>query len=93
MGQAPRTDLRKNQLARINDDLIAFIVFLHMDARLFWLFHIWLKPIAPPLVDLYIQSVPRLINKIVPILDKQPNLVIRAPRVFARKIQMHRYHL
>jgi hypothetical protein len=77
----------------MNDDLVAFfVVFFYMNARLFRFVRMRLKTVAPPLLDFHIQSVPRLIDKVVPILDKQPNLVIRAPRVFARKIQMHRHH-
>jgi hypothetical protein len=77
----------------MDDDLVAFfVVFFYMNARLFRLMNMQLEPIVPPLVDFHIQSVPRLIDKIVPILDKQPNLVIRAPCVLARKIQMHCHH-
>jgi hypothetical protein len=90
MGQAPRTYLRKDQFARTDNDLISlFFVFFNLNARLFRLMNMQLEPIVPPLLDFHIQSVPRLIDKVMPILDKQPNFVIRAPRVFARKIQMH----
>jgi hypothetical protein len=45
-----------------------------------------LKPITPPLVDFHIQSVPGVIDEIVPILDEQPDLVIGTSCVFACKV-------
>jgi hypothetical protein len=90
MGQAPRTYLRKDQFARTDNDLISlFFVFFNLNPRHLRFAGIWVKALAPSFINLHIQSVPRLIDKVMPILDKQPNFVIRAPRVFARKIQMH----
>ena len=40
-------------------------------------------------MNLYIQSVPRLIDEILPLRDEQPNLVIGTPCVLTREIQMH----
>jgi hypothetical protein len=76
----------------MNDDgMLIFVVFLFLDMkpRFFWLLYMHFKAVTVSLLDFHIQSDPRLIDKIVPIPDEQPNLVIRAPRVFARKIQMH----
>ncbi len=77
----------------MNDDLVAFfVIFFYVNARLFRLMNAQLEPVVLPLADFHIQSVPRIIDKVVPILDKQPNLVIRAPCILARKIHMHRRH-
>jgi hypothetical protein len=79
----------------MNDDgMLIFVVFLFLDMkpRFFWLLYMHFNAVTVSLLDFNIQSIPRLIDKIVPILDKQPNLVIRSPRILARKIQMHRHH-
>ena len=74
----------------MNDDgIIIIIVLLDMNTRLFRFPHMDLKSITVSLADFRIQSITRLINEILPIRDKQPNLLIRTSRVFARKIQMH----
>jgi hypothetical protein len=47
----------------MNDDLIPFlIVLIHVNARLFRFVRMRLKPVAPPLLNFHIQSVPRLIS-------------------------------
>jgi hypothetical protein len=90
MGQAPRTDLRKDQFARTDNDLVSFFfVFLNVNARLLRFAGIRIKAPAPSFMNLYVQSVPRLIDEVVAIRDEQPNLLIRTSCVFARKIQMH----
>jgi hypothetical protein len=57
-----------------------------MNTRLLRLVHMRLKPITPPPVDFHIQSVPGLIDQIVPILNEQPNLVIGTSCVLACKV-------
>jgi hypothetical protein len=69
MRQAPRADLRKDQFSRVNDNLVAFyVVLFHMKARLLRLSRMWIKAAAPPFLNLYIQSIARLVDEIVPIL-------------------------
>lgn len=93
MGQAPRTDLRKEQFPRVNNDLVSFFfVFFNVNARLLRLPRMRIKAATPPFLNLHVQSIACLIDKVVPILDKQPQFVIRAPCILARKIQMHRHH-
>jgi hypothetical protein len=78
----------------VNQNLIPFFfVFFNMNARLFGLVHLRLKPVAPSLVDFHIERFLRLIDQIVPILNEEPNLFIRASCVLAGEIQMHRDHL
>jgi hypothetical protein len=92
MGQAARTDLRKDQLARTDDDLVSFsFVFFNVNARLVRFAGIRIKAPAPSFMNLYIQSVPRLIDEVVAIRNEQPNLVISTLCVLAREIQMHDY--
>ncbi len=76
MRQAAWTDPRKDQFARANDNLISFFILINIKTRLIGFPRLQLKAIAPSLLKLHIQSIPRLIDKIVPILDKQPYLVI-----------------
>jgi hypothetical protein len=40
-------------------------------------------------MNLYVQSVPRLVDEVVPIFDEQPQFVIRAPCVLTREIPVH----
>ncbi|MGB9415910.1 MAG: hypothetical protein WCB58_06290 [Acidobacteriaceae bacterium] len=77
----------------MNDDLISIlIVLVDMNTWLFRFSHMRLKSIASSLADLHIQSIARLIDEVVAILDEQPNLFIGASCVLAREIQIHRGH-
>jgi hypothetical protein len=74
----------------MNHDLIsAFIVFVNVNARLFGFPRMRIKAVSPSLADLHIQSIARLIDKVVPVFDEQPQFVIGTSCVLAREIQMH----
>jgi hypothetical protein len=60
-----------------------------MNARLFGFPRMRIEAVTPSLVDLHIQSITSLIDKVVAVLDEQPQFVIGAPCVLVREIQMH----
>jgi hypothetical protein len=77
----------------MNDNLISFFILFNVKTRLVGFLRLQLKSIAPPLLNLHIQSVPRLIDKVAPIFNEPPNFVIRTSCVLAREIQAHHHHL
>jgi hypothetical protein len=93
MGQAPRADFWKNQFARTDDNLIPFFfVFLNVNTRLLRLPRMRIKAFALPPVNFHIQRFPCLIDKVVAILDEQPDLFIGAPCILAREVHIHHRH-
>lgn len=61
-----------------DDDIYVIVVFLNlnMEAWLLRFPHMKLKSTSLSLLNLHIQGIPRLIDKVMPILDDPPYLLI-----------------
>jgi hypothetical protein len=76
-----------------DDDMLISVVFLFLDMKswFLWLLYVKFKAAAPPFLNLHVQSIARLIDKVVPILEEQPDFVIGTSCVLSREIQTHDY--
>jgi hypothetical protein len=69
--------------------IIVVFVYLDLNTRLLGLALVGIKAAATSFSDLRVQSNPRFVDKVGPVLDEQPQLVIGTMFVFACKVQLH----